>query len=71
MNGGRHDHCKRRHQNPDGRLAQATDIVRDIAPGLLFNHSSRIYLFGAPAGEHRGLKCDPELLLRGTANRRA
>jgi hypothetical protein len=51
---------------PDSRLArEVTDIVRDTEPELLFNHSSRVYLFGALAGEHRGLKFDRELLYTG------
>lgn len=51
---------------PDSKLArEVTEIVRDTASELLFNHSSRVYLFGALAGEHRGLKFDPELLYTG------
>jgi len=51
---------------PDSKLArEVTEIVRDTESELLFNHSSRVYLFGALAGEHRGLKFDPELLYTG------
>ena len=51
---------------PDSKLArEITEIVRDTESELLFNHSSRVYLFGALAGEHRGLKFDPELLYTG------
>ncbi|MBV9758825.1 MAG: HD domain-containing protein [Alphaproteobacteria bacterium] len=51
---------------PDSKLArEVTEIVHDTASELLFNHSSRVYLFGALAGEHRGLKFDPELLYTG------
>jgi HD domain len=51
---------------PDSRLArEVTQIVRDTESELLFNHSSRVYLFGALAGERRGLKFDPELLYAG------
>jgi HD domain len=51
---------------PDSRLArEVTEIVRDTESELLFNHSSRVYLFGALAGQHRGLKFDPELLYTG------
>ncbi|WP_163277995.1 HD domain-containing protein, partial [Klebsiella aerogenes] len=32
---------------------------------LLFNHSSRVYHFGALAGLHRGLTFDRELLYAG------
>ena len=48
---------------PDSQLArEITDLVRDTASPLLFHHSSRVYYFRAPAGAHRGLKLDPELL---------
>ena len=63
--------CAREHRSPpleipDSKLArEVTQIVRDTEPELLFNHSSRVYLFGALAGEHRGLKFDPELLYAG------
>jgi hypothetical protein len=51
---------------PDSNLArEVTEIVRDTESELLFNHSSRVYLFGALAGEHRGLKFNPELLYTG------
>jgi HD superfamily phosphodiesterase len=51
---------------PDSKLArEITEIVRDTESELLFNHSSRVYLFGALAGEYRGLKFDPELLYTG------
>src|SRR5882672_8005145 len=51
---------------PDSKLArEITEIVHDTESELLFNHSSRVYLFGALAGEHRGLKFDPELLYTG------
>lgn len=51
---------------PDSRLArEVTEIVRDTETELLFNHSSRVYLFGALAGERRGLKFDPELFYTG------
>jgi hypothetical protein len=48
---------------PDSRLARAiTEYIRDTETDLLFNHSSRVYHFGALAGVHRGLKFDRELL---------
>jgi hypothetical protein len=51
---------------PDSRLArEVTAIVRDTESELLFNHSSRVYLFGALAGRKRGLRFDPELLYAG------
>jgi HD superfamily phosphodiesterase len=39
--------------------------VRDTESQLLFNHSTRVYYFGALAGKKRGLKFDPELLYMG------
>ncbi|PKU22990.1 HD domain-containing protein [Telmatospirillum siberiense] len=51
---------------PDSRLArEVTELVRDTESELLFNHSSRVYLFGALAGGHRGLTFDSELLYTG------
>lgn len=51
---------------PDSKLARAvTEFVRDNETELLFNHSSRVYLFGALAGLHRGLRFDRELLYTG------
>lgn len=48
---------------PDSALAkQITALVRDTESELLFNHSSRVYLFGALTGERRGLAFDAELL---------
>jgi hypothetical protein len=53
-------------QAPDSKLArEITELVRDTASPLLFNHSSRVYYFGALAGRRRGLKFDPELLYAG------
>lgn len=51
---------------PDTKLARAvTEFVRDTEPDLLFQHSSRVYYFGALAGQERGLKPDAELLYTG------
>ena len=51
---------------PDTKLARAvTEFVRDSEPDLLFHHSSRVYYFGALAGQERGLKPDAELLYTG------
>jgi hypothetical protein len=48
---------------PDSTLARAiTSYIRDNETELLFNHSSRVYLFGALAGKQRGLTFDAELL---------
>jgi hypothetical protein len=51
---------------PDSSLARAiTEFVRDTETDLLFNHSSRVYHFGALAGLQRGLTFDRELLYAG------
>lgn len=51
---------------PDSQLTrEITQLVRDTASPLLFHHSSRVYYFGALAGQHRGLKFDRELLYAG------
>jgi hypothetical protein len=48
---------------PDSRIArEATDLVRQAESSLLFDHSLRVYLFGALRGRRRGLAYDPELL---------
>lgn len=51
---------------PDSALArEVTELVRDTESGLLFNHSSRVYYFGAIAARHRGLSFDADLLYTG------
>jgi hypothetical protein len=51
---------------PDSQLArEITEFIRDTESNLLFNHSSRVYCFGALAGRRRGLKFDAELLYAG------
>jgi hypothetical protein len=53
-------------QIPDSKLAsEITEFIRDTESTLLFNHSSRVYYFGALAGMRRGLKFDSELLYAG------
>ena len=48
---------------PDSKLArEATELVRETEPSLLFNHSTRVYYFASLAGKRKGLKFDPELL---------
>jgi HD superfamily phosphodiesterase len=48
---------------PDSRIArEAAELVRDIASGLLFHHSVRVYCWGALTGKRRALAYDPELL---------
>ncbi len=51
---------------PDSKLArEITALVRDTESDLLFNHSSRVYLFATLTGERRGLAFDRELLYAG------
>ena len=51
---------------PDSKLTQeATQLIRDTEPPLLFHHSTRVYLWGALAGIRKKLKFDPELLYIG------
>jgi hypothetical protein len=51
---------------PDSAIARAaTELVRNTEDDLLYNHSRRVFLWGALAGERRGLKYDPELLYLG------
>lgn len=48
---------------PDSRIArEATELIRAAESPLLFDHSLRVYLFGALQGQRRGLAFDPELL---------
>ncbi|MET7506840.1 HD domain-containing protein [Streptomyces albidoflavus] len=51
---------------PDTRLAaEATELVRETAPELIYHHSRRVYYFGALRGKRHGLSYDPELLYLG------
>jgi hypothetical protein len=51
---------------PDSKLAnEITEFIRDTESTLLFNHSSRVYYFGALAGQRRSFKFDAELLYAG------
>jgi HD domain len=53
---------------PDSLIAkEATDILREHSTDLLFNHSIRVYLFGAEQGRQRKLRFDPELLFVAAA----
>ena len=51
---------------PDTALVrEATDFIRDTEDELLFNHSRRVFLFGALQGVRRGLQPNVELLYVG------
>src|SRR4051812_40089763 len=47
---------------PDSQLARdATQFIQDTESTLLFQHSTRVYFWGALAGKRRGLSFNPEL----------
>ncbi|MGW0563637.1 HD domain-containing protein [Streptomyces sp. NPDC003016] len=51
---------------PDTKLATAaTELVRDTATELIYDHSRRVFWFGSLQGRGRGLSFDPELLYIG------
>jgi HD superfamily phosphodiesterase len=51
---------------PDTPLTrEITEHIRDTEDELLFNHSRRVFLFGALQGRRRGLEPDLELLYAG------
>ena len=48
---------------PDSKIArEAAELVRQHESELLYNHSVRVFLFGAIKGIRQNLKFDPELL---------
>ncbi|CAJ0688853.1 HD domain-containing protein [Ralstonia mannitolilytica] len=48
---------------PDSQLArEAAQLIRDTESELLFNHSTRVYLWGALLGKQKRVAFDPELL---------
>src|SRR3954453_9574066 len=48
---------------PDSKIArEAADLVRQHESELLYNHSVRVFLFGAMKGNRQNLQFDPELL---------
>ena len=51
---------------PDTPLVRAiTEYIRDAEDDLLFNHSRRVFLFGALQGRRRGVEPNLELLYAG------
>ena len=51
---------------PDSAIARAaTQLVRATEDDLLYNHSRRVFFWGALTGERRNLKYEPELLYLG------
>ncbi|MET3289807.1 UNVERIFIED_CONTAM: hypothetical protein ABID98_002377 [Brevibacillus sp. OAP136] len=48
---------------PDSKIArEAAELLRDYGDELLWNHSNRVFLFGAIQGNQAGVTYDPELL---------
>jgi hypothetical protein len=48
---------------PDSKIArEAADLVRHYETEMLFNHSVRVFVFGAMKGIRQNIKFDPELL---------
>ena len=48
---------------PDSPLArEVAELIRDTESELLFNHSTRVYLWGAMLGRRNRIAFDPELL---------
>ena len=48
---------------PDSQLARAaTQFIRDTETDLLFQHSTRVFIWAALAGQRKALTFDPELL---------
>lgn len=51
---------------PDSKMARdATELLREVATELVYNHSRRVFVFGALRGREQGLDYDPELLYIG------
>ena len=51
---------------PDSKIArEAAELVRQHENEMLFNHSVRVFVFGAMKGIRQNLKFDPELLYVG------
>ena len=51
---------------PDSKMARdATELLREVATELVYNHSRRVFVFGALRGLEQGLDYDPELLYIG------
>ncbi|NLA51717.1 MAG: HD domain-containing protein [Alcaligenaceae bacterium] len=50
----------------DSQIAKAaTELVRDTVNDLLYDHSRRVFFWGALSGDRRQLNYDPELLYLG------
>jgi len=51
------------HNIPDSKIArEAAELVRQYETEMLFNHSVRVFVFGAMKGIRQKIKFDSELL---------
>lgn len=51
---------------PDSLMArEATDLVRNAADDVLFNHSRRVFIWGSLKARARGIEIDPDLAYVG------
>lgn len=51
---------------PDSKMARdATELLREVATELVYDHSRRVFIFGSLRGQEQGLQYDPELLYIG------
>ncbi|KAA0979270.1 HD domain-containing protein [Paeniglutamicibacter gangotriensis] len=51
---------------PDSKMAKdATELLREVATELVYDHSRRVFIFGSLRGQEQGLQYDPELLYIG------
>ena len=51
---------------PDSKMARdATELLREVATELVYDHSRRVFIFGSLRGQEQGLDYDPELLYIG------
>lgn len=52
---------------PDSKMAKdATELLREVATELVYDHSRRVFIFGSLRGQEQRLQYDPELLYIGT-----
>ncbi|MFI8411132.1 HD domain-containing protein [Paeniglutamicibacter gangotriensis] len=51
---------------PDSKMAKdATELLREVATELVYDHSRRVFIFGSLRGQEQRLQYDPELLYIG------
>lgn len=51
---------------PDSKMAKdATELLREVATELVYDHSRRVFIFGSLRGQEQRLQYEPELLYIG------